>query len=175
MEPLPTPRLRVRRFAETDLEGFLAFQSLPEVRRHMEGEPMGDDRAARYLMEQALLPEREPGRWHGYAVEHLADARLIGEVGAYLQKEPDGEGDVGFQFHPAYQGKGYAREATEALIRRLFLGLGLLRITSGCHSQNVASFRLMERLGMRRARQTDGKVGYELTREEWLAQAGEVG
>lgn len=159
---MTTPRLIVRRFAPADLDDFMAFQAHPEVRRYVPGEAMDRARAERYLAEQAALPEEERGRWHGFAVERAG--RVVGEVGVFLRDE---EGDVGFQFHPDAQGRGYASEATRALLDCLFREFDLRRVTAGCDPRNAASFRLLERLGMRRVRETDEGLGYELTREAW--------
>lgn len=167
-----TSRLRVRRFAEADLQDFLAYQGLPGVRRFMRGEAMGREEAVRYLAGQAALAEDARGKWHGFAVEHLAQGRVIGDVGVFLQVDPPDEGDVGFQFHPDCHGKGYAAEATQVLLRHLFTELDLRRVTASCDEENVASFRLMERLGMRRVAQAEHESGhvYSLDREEWLVR-----
>jgi RimJ/RimL family protein N-acetyltransferase len=51
---------------------------------------------------------------------------------------------------PAHGGHGYATEAVAELIRICFEDLGLRRVTALCFADNTASWRLMERLGMRR-------------------------
>ena len=94
---------------------------------------------------------------------------MVGDVGLFLPKKPEDEGDLGFQFHPAGHGRGYAREAAEALIRHGFLGLRLRRITAGCDADNAASRRLIERLGMERLLTKGEGLAYALTREAWLA------
>jgi RimJ/RimL family protein N-acetyltransferase len=53
-------------------------------------------------------------------------------------------------FQPRYQGRGLATEAAEVVLRLGFEGLGLHRVIGRCDALNVASARLMERLGMRR-------------------------
>ena len=86
--------------------------------------------------------------------------------------------EIGWCLDPAYQGRGYAREAVEALIEVCFEALGLRRVVANCFADNTASWRLMERLGMRRevynvrdslhrtGAWLDG-VGYALLAEEW--------
>ncbi|HEV2887627.1 MAG TPA: GNAT family protein [Jatrophihabitans sp.] len=88
------------------------------------------------------------------------------------------QAELGWVFHPDYAGRGYATEAVRELIRICFTDLGLRRVTAGCFADNEASWRLMERVGMRRegyavgdslhrsGRWLDGMT-YALLADEW--------
>jgi RimJ/RimL family protein N-acetyltransferase len=88
------------------------------------------------------------------------------------------QAEIGYVLDPAHAGQGYATEAARALLRLCFEGLGVRRVTALCFADNEASWRLMERLGMRREQHTvrdslhrdrgwlDG-YGYALLAEEW--------
>jgi RimJ/RimL family protein N-acetyltransferase len=177
-DPLRTDRLVIRRFESADLADFCAYQADPAVREFQHGEAMSAEQAASYLAAQAVIGEREIGSWHGYAVEHVESGSMIGDVGVYLESEV--EGDVGFQFHPAFHRQGYGGEAMGAFLTYAFTALGLDRITAGCDQGNDASLALLARLGMRqrqRQRQepADGQPQtdrlHDLTRAEWLTRA----
>ena len=60
------------------------------------------------------------------------------------------EGLLGYLVDPAYAGRGIATELARALLDTAFGELGLRRVTAGCFADNVASWRVMEKLGMRR-------------------------
>ena len=86
--------------------------------------------------------------------------------------------DHDWALRPEDTGKGYATEAVEAALRLCFDDLGLHRVTAGCFVANTASYRLMERVGMRRetftlknALHPSGEwmdsYGYALLAEEW--------
>lgn len=60
------------------------------------------------------------------------------------------QGELGWTQHPEYGGKGYATEAVEALLKVCFEDLGLRRVEAGAFAANEPSWRLMERVGMRR-------------------------
>ena len=60
------------------------------------------------------------------------------------------QGDLGWVLHPDHTGHGYATEAVRALLGIAFDELQLRRVTAACFAANEASWRLMERLGMRR-------------------------
>ncbi|MEO6502652.1 MAG: GNAT family protein [Jatrophihabitantaceae bacterium] len=92
------------------------------------------------------------------------------------------QAELGWVFHPDYAGLGYATEAVRELIRICFTDLGLRRVTAGCFAGNEASWRLMERVGMRREAYTvrdslhrsgrwlDG-MAYALLADEWSQPA----
>ncbi len=102
---------------------------------------------------------------------------------AWSQKEvvEDARGrdaELGWVLDPAYVGHGYATEAVRELLRICFVDLGLRRVTAICFADNEASWRLMERVGMRRevhtveeslhrsGRWLDG-LGYAMLAHEW--------
>lgn len=145
----------------------MAYQAHPEVRRYMPGAPHDEARAIRFLTSLAQAQGDERGRYHAYAVEHLADRRVIGDVGVYLQKEPADEGDLGFQFHPDYHGQGYAFEAASKFLDYLFRNLKLRRVTAGCDAQNTASARLIGRLGLHPTESSGEGLAFALTRDRW--------
>lgn len=91
------------------------------------------------------------------------------------------QAEIGWCLDPAVEGNGYATEAVRELIRLAFEELGLRRLTALCFAANEASWRLMERVGMRREAYNvadslhrsgawmDGMM-YALLAEEWRAQ-----
>jgi RimJ/RimL family protein N-acetyltransferase len=88
------------------------------------------------------------------------------------------QAELGWVLDPQYAGRGYATEAVRELIRLCFEEIGLRRVFAGCFADNEASWRLMERVGMRReaysvgdalhrsGRWLDG-VNYALLATEW--------
>ena len=91
--------------------------------------------------------------------------------------------ELGWVLDPAFVGHGYATEAVRELLRICFDELGLRRVTAICFADNEASWRLMERLGMRRelhavadALHRSGEwldtFGYALLQSEWRGAHG---
>jgi len=108
--------------------------------------------------------------------------RLIGFVALNPgDDERAHEFDLGYCFHPDYQGQGYATEACRAVLRWAFTQKGARRVTSGTAAANLPSCRLLERLGFRQVgegtasfRETpEGEpirfrgLSFALTRDEW--------
>ena len=90
----------------------------------------------------------------------------------------DTQAELGWVLDPAYTGHGYATEAVRELLRHCFQDLGVRRVTANCFLDNDTSWRLMERVGMRRelhavreSLHRSGRwldtVGYAILDEEW--------
>jgi RimJ/RimL family protein N-acetyltransferase len=179
MIPLETERLVIRTMSERDLGDFLAYQTHNDVMRYQPYEPATRESAVRFLVKQAVAKPDDAGAYLAFAVHHQRDDKMIGEVSIDVLPKAQNRGGVGWSFHPEYHGQGYASEAARALLSYGFSFLGLHRLTTFCDTRNVASYRLMERLGMRReghSRQSmllrgvwQDAYHYALLREEWLA------
>ncbi len=96
------------------------------------------------------------------------------------EQERATNGLLGWAFHPDVSGRGLATEAVAELMRHAFDDLGLRRVAADCFADNEPSWRLMERLGMRREahhlknslHRDHGwmdEYAYALLAEEWRA------
>ena len=109
--------------------------------------------------EHYLADFTEPSRLAKTLVIEL-DGSVIGDVmlaieDAWAQAEVRDraravEAELGWSLDPAQTGKGYATEAVAELIRICFEELHLRRVIAQCFADNESSWRLMERVGMRR-------------------------
>ena len=179
--PVRSDRLLLRRATPQDLDATWAFRRLPEVH-----EWLGAATATYEAYQERYLREK---RLADLLIVEL-DGQVIGDLmlkveDAWAQEEVAGQakrvqGELGWAFDPAHGGLGYATEAVRALIDLCFGPLGLRRVHADCFFDNEPSWRLMERLGMRRELHTvkeslhrtkgwlDG-LSYALLAEEWSA------
>jgi len=185
--PLRTERLVIRRATADDLDAPWRFRRLPPTRQWLTAAPeTREEYAEKFLEADRLavtlvieLPGADPAVIGDLmvAVEDAWAQREVADQAAGVQAE------LGWVIHPDQQGHGYAREAVEATIRMCFDDLGLRRLTAGCFSANEASWRMAEKLGMRRETATvrdslhrsgtwmDG-YSYALLADEWNPPAG---
>ncbi len=149
--PLKTDRLLLRPFAPADLDDLLAYRSRPDVYRYLYGEEVGRAEASDLLTKKMGQDELvEEGQWLALAVHEPDANRVIGDVVLKWISEQNRQGELGYVFNPEFGGKGYATEAARAVLRLGFEELGLHRIAAECDPRNEPSWRVMERLGMRR-------------------------
>ena len=146
-----TERLLLRPFEPGDVDDVWAYQRLPEVARHMLRVPWDRDGAAAFVrLVMAETAITGAGDALTFAVVLPGSGTVIGEISLHVYSLLHLSGELGYAFHPRHQGKGFATEAAEALLRHGFDELGLHRVVAKCSVRNAASARLMERLGMRR-------------------------
>ncbi len=104
---------------------------------------LGLDRTG--MLSRTLVVERD-GEIVGDLYLHVEDAWAQAEVsegGKAVQAE------IGWVLSPAHQGRGYATEAVDELVRVCFDDLGLRRLTAIAFAGNPTSVRVMEKVGMR--------------------------
>jgi RimJ/RimL family protein N-acetyltransferase len=111
-----------------------------------------------------------------YAIRELSTGALIGET-MLLGRGGPGAREIGYWLHRARCGRGYATEATTALLPIAFGRLGLARVIMRCDERNLASQSVARRLGAvpidSERLEEHGRavrlIVFGLTREQWLA------
>lgn len=148
--PLTTDRLLLRRPTPDDVDAVLAYRSLPDVARYLFQEPW-----TRAVAEERLAVW-STGRFAGTddAVVLLVERRdvpgVLGEVVLISRGWATGQVEVGYAFHPAAHGRGYATEAARAAVDLAVGRLAAHRVFARLDERNTPSARVCERLGMRR-------------------------
>jgi len=149
--PLHTKRLLLRLFNRHDLEAVYDMQSRPEVARYLYWAPRTRSQAADSLQEKLRCQSIEvEGDILNLAVERAEGGPVIGDLMLRYVSAVHRQAEIGYIFHPDAQGQGFATEATAAVIDLAFGQLGVHRVFGQIDGRNVASARVLERLGMRR-------------------------
>jgi len=179
---LQTPRLNLREFVEADWPAVLAYQQNPLYLRYYEWESRDVQGVREFL--KVFLNNRKQEKRHKFqlAVTLRETGKLIGNCGIRQDEPGSCVGDIGYEFAPEYWGQGYATEAASEIVRFGFEELGLHRIWSWCVADNVGSWRVMEKLGMRcegLLRENEFYKGrwwdtlmYAILENEWRDQSG---
>ena len=138
---LTTQRLTIRRFTPLDGPDLYKYLSDPKVVLY---EPYGV-----FSMEEC---RREAGRRAQDDAFWAVCLRDVGNVigNIYLKKQEFDTWELGYVFNAAYQGQGYALESAGALVQHIIATLNARRVVAYCSPENEKSWRLLERLGMRR-------------------------
>ena len=185
--PLVTERLRLRPFTRGDVDAVLAYRGREDVARYLFDPPLSRDECAMAIQQRATQTGLlEEGDRIVLAVETAEVGKLVGEVSLIWRSVEARQGELGWIFHPDHHGQGFATEASNALLDLGFGPADLHRIFARCDARNQSSWRLMERLGMRREAHfrehalvkgaRDEEFYYAILRDEWLAlrHSGEV-
>jgi ribosomal-protein-alanine N-acetyltransferase len=183
--PLRTPRLLLRGWRDEDLPAFAALNPDPEVMRHFPAPLSRTESDALAARIRSELAERGFGLW---AIESPGEAPFLGFVGLAVpafQAPFTPCVEVGWRLAWRFWGRGYATEAAQAVLSHAFGELGMRDLVSFTTAGNLASRRVMEKLGMRRDPDEDFEhpslspghplrphVLYRIQREAWHAVHG---
>jgi RimJ/RimL family protein N-acetyltransferase len=181
--PVRTDRLTLRPATRDDLEATWRFRRLDDVSRWLTRAPATLEQYRTSFEDAASLAKTLIVELDGEVIGDLMLA--VEDAWAQAEVAPQAKGaqaDLGWVLHPDHAGNGYATEAVRELIRLSFEDLGLRRLTANCFAGNTASWRLMERVGMRRETYAVAEslhrtgdwldtIGYALLAEEWSTEA----
>lgn len=149
--PIETARLRIRPFAAGDLAPLIALYKIPEVLRFLYSNLRSDAEMAKVLAEREALHDLKVATDKlVLALELKETGAFVGEVVLIWLNETHKSAEIGFILHPDFQGRGLGHEATLPILAFGFGTMDFHRIIGRCDARNVASARLMEKLGMRR-------------------------
>ncbi len=176
--PIETDRLLIRAPAEGDVDALVRRRNDPEVARLQSWDtPVTEDMAAAIVASAIDQGGPASGEWW-MATIATADGMVVGDLAIH----PTWEGrtvEIGYTLDRAAWGRGFATEAVEALLTRLFDDPATTRVTGMLHPDNVASARVLERTGFLFEGHTRASywVGdevsddwiYGLTRSDWEA------
>lgn len=177
--PVHTDRLTLRPATAGDADATWRFRQRADVcrwltRAHTSPAAHRTWFQAPDTLARTLIIERD-GTVVGDLMVKIEDAWAQDEI---ADRARDVQAELGWVLDPEYAGHGYATEAVREVLRLCFKDLGLRRVTAICFAGNEASWRLMERVGMRREFYTvrdslhrsgewlDG-AGYALLADEW--------
>jgi ribosomal-protein-alanine N-acetyltransferase len=147
---LRTRRLLLRPWKPEDLPAYAAINADPEVRRWFPGTLTREESDAQAARLQQHIALHGFGCW---AVEVSGIAPFIGFVGlqhvTFASRFTPTIG-AGWRLARDHWGKGYATEAAQAALAHGFRALGFDEIVAFAVHGNVASTRVMQRIGMHR-------------------------
>lgn len=177
---LETNRLILRRFVGEDWKDLYEYLSQENVVKY---EPYGP-LSAEVCKTEAVNRSSNEAFWAVCLKEE--NNKLIGNI--YFERQEPFQWktwELGYVFNPSYWGKGYATEACKRIMRYAFEQLEAHRIMGRCNPENASSWKLMERLSMRREGHfkkpaffkmfSDGRplwhdaFEYAILEEEWFA------
>ena len=147
---IETNRLILRPLELSDAEAAFGWFGDPVVMRFT---PTGPDKSIEETKTR-LVAFMDHQQLHGFSKWLVLDRNsevAIGDSGLLVLQDY-GWIDLGFRFAQQYWGKGLATEAASAWIRAAFDELNLKRLGAFVHPENVASIRVLEKVGFREER-----------------------
>jgi [ribosomal protein S5]-alanine N-acetyltransferase len=177
---LQTERLVIRTLDRRDADAWIAMVSDPEVRRFLPPGPAPTMETFERAIESRHAMEREIG-YAMWAVDDSSTGTFIGQCGLRPAKSMDDDAgseiDLGYHYTKTSWSKGFATEAAIAVLAHGLGPIGLENIMAVAMPENVGSWRVMEKAGMRYAGLADfygakGLKMYVAERDWWRPPSG---
>lgn len=169
--PIRTKRLLLAPLTAADASVMHAIWTSAGVRRFLfDDEILSFDRACELIREsERLWHEERCGLW---GVRVADEGALIGFAGFWYFRDPP-ERELLYGIAEEQWGRGLATEAARAILDYGFESLGFAECMGSTDWENIASRRVMEKLGMRFDRRVvvEGldTAFYRLTRHQWTS------
>ena len=144
---LETDRILLREFEIEDYKSVFEFGSNKEVQRYTGDKVLESEDEAKRIISQVNLPDYKKYGYGRWATVYKPDNKIIGFAGLKYLKSIS-EIDIGFRFLPKYWGKGIATEIATEIIHYGFNTLNLKRIIGIAHPDNIASCKVLNKIGM---------------------------
>ena len=147
-QPIRTARLLLRPARLADAEPLSRWRSDPEVAEYQNWiAPYSLDRAREMVAGMAAMDGPVNDDWWMLTIADLDDTIVLGELVLHLTWEGR-TAEIGYTLDRDAWGRGYAAEASTALVEYLFETLGVTRVEGMLHPDNRASAMVLERVGM---------------------------
>jgi len=147
METLETNRLILRQYTENDFAAVHSYANFRENLIYMLWGPNTENQTHEFIKREISKLHENPRKEYNFAIVLKDTESLIGGCGITIYNTC---GELGWILHRDYWKQGYGTEMGAALLKLGFEGLNLRRIIATCDAENYGSYRVMEKIGMRR-------------------------
>jgi RimJ/RimL family protein N-acetyltransferase len=167
MEVIKTERLVIREAQEEDATFIFKLLNNPTWIKFIGERNINNLDDAKMYIQNSLINSYRQNGFGMYLVEEQSSGKKMGLCGLLKREELD-HVDIGFAILPEYAGKGYTFEAARIIIEKCPFAT-IYGITS---QDNIASRKLLEKLGMRHVRNfqfgdyKEKSLLFELTRDK---------
>lgn len=145
---LKSPRLLLRDFHAEDWQDVHAYASLPEVCQFQAWGPSTPEESRAHVARRAASAQTNPRVEFHLAVVLPSTGTVIGEGGIDIRSQRFRQGEISYILHSTYWGRGFATEIASTLLSFGFTSLHLHRIFATCDPRNLASERVLQKVGM---------------------------
>ena len=145
---LRSNRILLRKLSLEDVNDIFEFTSLEDTSQGLSWDPHQDINRTREFLQSILDKYKNnlPSQW---AIELIDRKKVIGIGGFISYFEEHHKGEIAYVLSPHCQGKGYMTEALKMVFQFGFNEMKLNRIEAKCETDNFASEKVMQKLGMR--------------------------
>ncbi len=153
---LESSRLRLRNYRLEDFDRVHIYGSQPEFSKYEIWGPNTEEDTKKFLERMVAQQQRNARYEFDLAICLKEKDLLVGGCGVRRESEGSSIANLGWAVNPDFQNQGIATEAAQILIEFAQETLKVKVIYATCDVRNVSSFKVMEKLGMKRVGRLPG-------------------
>ena len=104
--------------------------------------------------------------WGAWIIVLVCEKKIVGDLGFLGKPSIEGTVEIGYSIAPDYRGRGYAYEAAQSLIEWAFHNKRVEKTIARCEPGNIASIRVLEKLGMNQVGKKKGLLVWEILKKK---------
>ena len=141
-------RILLRKFVKEDYKSVFEYGSNVEVQKYTGENILKSELDAKNIIKNRYLSDYKNYGYGRFAAIFKPENKIIGFAGLKYLPGLD-ETDIGFRFLPKYWGLGIATEISIEIIKYGFEILDLKKIIGIAYPENIASCKVLEKLGFK--------------------------
>ncbi len=162
-QAISTDRLLLRRFAEGDASELYTNVGADEsVRAYIDWMPCATPEGARDFVAECLVSYASDPDFYSWVITF--DGQIIGHIGVYDIDPEHATGELGYTVGASFTGRGFATEAARAVMGYMFREAGLSKLAAWAKTANIASCKVLEKIGMSQTKVEGDTAYYALSR-----------
>lgn len=177
---LHSKRLSLSLVEKSDLKDIHHILSLPIIDKYnTQGVPATEEET--WTIIKPWIEENEKKPIQNYSFKIIHKEKFLGLVGFKLSRPKYKSAEIWYKILPEYWNQGLTTEAVNLIIEWGFETLNLHRIEAGCATENLASIRVMEKVGMQKEGMSRKVLplksgwancySYAILKEEWRSDS----
>ena len=147
MKTIETERLTLRKYKISDFAAVHSYASSEDNLIYIPREPNSEEQTREFIKMAIADADETPCLDYQFAIVMKDADKQIGGGNLTIS---GAEAEIGYMLHRDYWKQGYGTEVGKALLMFGFEELKLHRIIAHCDAENIGSYRIMEKIGMRR-------------------------
>lgn len=147
-EYLKSERVIMREIEEKDWVDVHKYASQQLVCQYQPWGPNSEEESEEFVKQVIVDAKKKPRSRFVFAIILRGNGNMIGAAELNIQDYSNKIGEMGYIINPDFWGMGYATEAAKLVIEFSFKNFNLHRIYATCDPRNVASSKVLEKIGM---------------------------
>lgn len=146
-QPLETERLLLRAFSFDDADSMMHNWAGDDQVQDMYGEPSYKTHEEMRGLLEKYISSYEDGLHFRWGIFEKSSGECIGQVAYFLVDQKNHFGEIEYCVGKAFQGRGYATEATKAVIRYGFEKINFNKVQICVRPSNLPSKKVIDKCG----------------------------